>query len=249
MSVLERLEEIEIFKDLTLDQRRAIGAGCEEQSFRGGERLFAEGEEAAHLWVLTEGEVDLRFDLPGRSSSPQNTILTVGRGQALGWSSLVPPYEYKLSAYCAGESCTVLRIEKQFLLELFNKDPVIGYRIVRFLNSVASLHFQQLQGSDRRLPPAITTVTVHLATCGIAAGAREVLMALMEEAGRVNRQDIEVKRGRCIGQCKTEPNVTVEISGEDPVVYQKMTAERMREVFQKHVLDGEVQAEYLLHRG
>lgn len=249
MSVLERLEEIEIFKDLTPDQRLAIGAGCEEKSFRGGERLFAEGEEAGHLWVLTDGEVDLRFDLPGRSSSPQNTILTIGRGQVLGWSSLVPPYEYKLSAYCAGDSCNVLRMEKPFLLELFKKDPAVGYRIVSFLCGVASLHFQQLQESDRDLPAAMTTVTVHLATCGIAAGAREVLLALMEEAGEVNRQDIEVKRGRCIGHCKTEPNVTVEISGQDPVIYQKMTADKMREVFQKHVLGGEVQTEYVLLRG
>jgi (2Fe-2S) ferredoxin len=248
MSVLERLQEMDIFKDLTPDQRRAVGEGCEEKSFKGGERLFAEREEAAHLWVLTDGEVDLRFDLPGRPSSPQNTILTVGRGQALGWSSLVPPYEYKLSAYCAGESCSVIRIEKPFLLDLFKKDHLLGYRIIKFLNGVASLHFQQLQESDRRLPAALTTVTVHLATCGIAAGAREVLLALMEEAERANREDIEVKRGRCIGRCKTEPNVTVEVSGEDPVVYQKMTADKMREVFRKHVLDGVVQLDYVLHR-
>ncbi len=248
MSVLELLEEMDIFKDLSPDQRRAVGEGCEEKSFRGGERLFAEGEEAADLWVLTDGEVDLRFDLPGRTSSPQNTILTVGRGQVLGWSSLVPPYEYKLSAYCAGESCTVLRIEKPFLLGLFKKDAAIGYRIVKFLNGVASLHFQELQKSELHLPAAMTTVTVHLATCGIAAGAREVLLALVEKAGQVNRQDIEVKRGRCIGRCSTEPNVTVEISGQDPVVYQKMTTEKMREVFQKHVLGGEVQTEYVLHK-
>jgi CRP-like cAMP-binding protein len=246
MGVLERLRTMDIFKDLTPEQLRAIEPGCEEKGFRGDERLFAEGEEAKHLWVITEGEVDLRFDLPGRATSPENTILSVGAGQALGWSSFVPPYEYKLSAYSAGDACKAVRVEKAFLLELFLRDPAMGYRVVRFLTGVASLHLQQLQESGGGLPAVMTTVTVHLATCGIAAGAREVLTALVEEAGKADRRDIEVKRGRCIGRCPTEPNVTVEVSGSEPVVYQKMTAERMREVFQKHVLAGEVQAGYVL---
>jgi len=246
MSVLGRLKTMEIFRNLSPEQLRAIEPGCEEKGFRGGERLFAEGEEARHLWIITEGGVDLRFDLPGRATTPENTILTAGAGQALGWSSFVPPYEYKLSAYSAGDACKAVRIEKAFLLDLFLKDPDMGYRLVRFLAGVASLHLQQLQESGGGLPAVMTTVTVHLATCGIAAGAREVLTALMEAAGEAGRQDIEVKRGGCIGRCRTEPNVTVEVSGSEPVVYQKMTAQRMREVFQRHVLAGEVQAGYVL---
>lgn len=249
MGVLERLKTMEIFRDLSPEQLRAIEPGCEEKRFRGEERLFAEGEEARSLWIITEGEVDLRFDLPGRATSPENTILTVGAGQALGWSSFVPPHEYKLSAYCAGDACRAIRIDKAFLLDLFLRDPAMGYHVVRFLAGVASLHLQQLQESGGALPAAVTTVTVHLATCGIAAGAREVLTALIEEAGKAGRRDIEVKRGRCIGRCPTEPNVTVEVSGSDPVVYRKMTAERMREVFRKHVLGGEVQAGYVLQEG
>ncbi len=246
MSGLERLKTMDIFRDLGPDQLRAIEPGCQEKRFRMGERLFAEGEEAKHLWVITEGQVDLRFDLPGRDAGPENTILTAGPGQALGWSSFVPPYEYKLSAYSAAHDCTVLRIDKGFLLELFSKNPAMGYRVVRFLAGVASLHLRQLQESGGGLPPATTTVTVHLATCGIAAGAREVLLAVMEEAGKSGRRDIEVKRGRCLGRCPSEPNVTVEVSGSAPVIYREMTAERMREVFRKHVLGGVVQAEYVL---
>jgi CRP-like cAMP-binding protein len=246
MGVLERLRTMEIFEGLSPEQLRAIEPGCEEKRFRAGERLFAEGEEAKHLWVLTEGEVDLRFDLPGRDTGPESTILTVGPGQALGWSSFVPPYEYKLSAYSTGDAGRAVRIDKALLLDLFSKDPTLGYRVVRFLAGAASLHLRQLQESGGGLAPAVTTVTVHLATCGIAAGAREVLLALVEEAGRAGRKDIEVKRGRCIGRCRSEPNVSVEMSGSEPVIYQRMTAERMREVFRKHVLGGEVQSKYVL---
>jgi NADP-reducing hydrogenase subunit HndB len=246
MSVLEKLKALAIFGDLTPEQLRSIEAGCVEKRFRGGERLFAEGEEAGHLWIITEGEADLRFDLPGRATGPESTILTVGVGQALGWSSFVPPYTYKLSAYAAGEVCSVVRIDKAFLLDLFSKDPAMGYRVFRFLAGEAAQHFRQLQEAAGGLSPAVTRVTVHLATCGIAAGAREVMTALVDEAGKTDRRDIEVRRGRCIGRCRSEPNVTVEVSGSDPVVYQKMNAEKMREVFRNHVLGGEVQKEYLV---
>ena len=90
-------------------------------------------------------------------------------------------------------------------------------------------------------------ITVHMSTCGIAAGARQVMSALVEEISNANRQDIEVASAGCIGQCKNEPNVTVEIGSSEPVVYQEMTPEKMRRIFQKHILGGEVQDEYVLN--
>ncbi len=246
MSVLETLQGVEVFEGLAPEQLGEIAEGCEERSYQAGDRLFAEGEEARHLWVLTRGRVDLRFDLPGRSSSPENTIDTVTEGEAMGWSSFVSPYEYKLSAYCAGGACSVICIEKTFLTGLFLRFPDMGYRVVSALTRVASRHFQHLQESAGAMPAAVTTVTVHMSTCGIAAGAKEVMEALVEEAGHADRQDVQVKRGRCIGRCRTEPNVTVEITGEDPVVYQKMNPEKMREVFGRHVVGGRVAEEYVL---
>jgi NADP-reducing hydrogenase subunit HndB len=246
MGILERLQQAEIFKDLTQEQLERLQPGCEERSYGAGERLFAEGEEATLLWIVTAGQVDLRFELPGRETSPESTILTVGEGQVLGWSSFVPPHQYKLSAYCATGSCSVVCVDKKFLEDLFLRHPSMGYRIVTYLTGVASTHLENLQKSGGDMATSLTTVTVHMATCGIAAGAREVMLALTEETGRLNRKDIQVKSGRCIGQCKTEPNVTVEITGQGPVVYQKMTADKMREVFQKHVLGGEAVKDYVL---
>jgi NADP-reducing hydrogenase subunit HndB len=72
------------------------------------------------------------------------------------------------------------------------------------------------------------------------------MSALMDEMAGADRPHIRVKSGGCLGKCDTEPNVTVEIEGEDPVIYQKMDAEKMRRVFRKHILAGEVQADYAL---
>jgi NADP-reducing hydrogenase subunit HndB len=71
--------------------------------------------------------------------------------------------------------------------------------------------------------------------------------ALMEEMSSSNRSDIKVESSGCIGKCPTEPNVTIEIEGEDPVVYQKMDAEKMRQVFHQHVIGGQVQTDFVLN--
>ncbi len=89
-------------------------------------------------------------------------------------------------------------------------------------------------------------VTVHMGTCGIASGAREVMDALMEEMDEADRQDIRVMASGCLGMCSSEPNVTVEIDGEKPIAYQYMDSNKMRQVFKQHVLKGNVQSEFAL---
>ena len=95
---------------------------------------------------------------------------------------------------------------------------------------------------------ATIKITVHMGTCGIAAGAREVMNTVMEEMAQADRQDIRVVTSACMGMCNSEPNVTVETEGEKPVVYQKMNSNKMRQVFKRHVLLGEVQTDFALAR-
>jgi len=89
-------------------------------------------------------------------------------------------------------------------------------------------------------------ITVHMGTCGIAAGAREVMNALMEEMAEADRQDIRIVTSGCMGMCSSEPNVTVESKEAEPIVYQKMDSNRMRQVFKRHVLLGEIQSDFAL---
>ena len=91
-------------------------------------------------------------------------------------------------------------------------------------------------------------ITVHMGTCGIAAGAREVMDALLEELAGADRQDIRVVTSGCMGMCSSEPNVTVDVQGKDPVMYQHMDRNKMRQVFKRHVLLGEVQTDFALAR-
>ncbi|MFZ0449826.1 MAG: (2Fe-2S) ferredoxin domain-containing protein [Desulfatiglandaceae bacterium] len=91
-------------------------------------------------------------------------------------------------------------------------------------------------------------ITVHMGTCGIAAGAREVMDALLQEMSETDREDIRVVTSGCMGMCSSEPNVTVEMQGQEPVIYQHVDSKKMRQVFKRHVMLGEVQTDFALAR-
>jgi (2Fe-2S) ferredoxin/CRP-like cAMP-binding protein len=246
MTSLDFLRSVEVFKGLIDSQLGGLKDHCREMEFRQNEKLFSEGDDASCLWIVNEGRVDLRFDLPDRSTSTKNTISSISEFKTFGWSSLVAPHKYRLSAYCATKFCKVILLEREQLVNLFKQDSKTGYLVMSNLLEIIGQRFRQLQDSASKPSYANTKITVHLATCGIVAGAREVMNALLEELAQADRPEIQVKSGGCIGKCDTHPNLTVEIEGEDPVVYQKMNAEKLRRVFKQHILSGEVQTDYVL---
>ncbi len=83
-------------------------------------------------------------------------------------------------------------------------------------------------------------VTVHMGTCGIAAGARKVMEALLDEINTNNRTDVIVTTSGCAGLCSKEPMATVEIINEAPVKYVQLNEEKIRKIFREHVLNGQI---------
>jgi NADP-reducing hydrogenase subunit HndB len=92
-------------------------------------------------------------------------------------------------------------------------------------------------------------VTVHMGTCGIAAGGREVMAALLKEIEQQGVTDVVVTTSGCAGLCSREPMATVEVRSQAPVKYVNLTPERMVQVFRTHVLGGEVVTAYALAAG
>jgi NADP-reducing hydrogenase subunit HndB len=92
-------------------------------------------------------------------------------------------------------------------------------------------------------------VTVHMGTCGIAAGARDIMETLLEEIRSRGLQDVIVTTSGCAGLCNREPMATVEIKDQPPVKYVQLTPDKMRRVIAEHVLDGRIVAEYALAVG
>ena len=89
-------------------------------------------------------------------------------------------------------------------------------------------------------------VVVGMATCGIAAGARPVLTAFLEEIEKRDLKNITVAQTGCIGVCRLEPIVEIYAPGEEKVTYVKMTPEKVPAVVSEHLVNGRVVAEYTI---
>jgi len=83
-------------------------------------------------------------------------------------------------------------------------------------------------------------VVVGMATCGIAAGARPVMNAFMEEISKRNLKNVTVSMTGCIGACRLEPVVEVIDKEGNKVTYVKMTAEKAARVVVEHIVNGNV---------
>lgn len=87
-------------------------------------------------------------------------------------------------------------------------------------------------------------VVVGMATCGIAAGARPVLNAFLQEIEKRNLANTTVTQTGCIGMCRLEPIVEVYMPGKDKVTYVKMTEDKVARVVAEHLINGNPVAEY-----
>ncbi|MEG1441038.1 MAG: (2Fe-2S) ferredoxin domain-containing protein [Oscillospiraceae bacterium] len=91
-----------------------------------------------------------------------------------------------------------------------------------------------------------TRVVVGMATCGIAAGARPVMNAFMEEIATRNVQNVTITQTGCIGMCRLEPIVEIYSPNGEKVTYVKMTPEKAVKVVAEHIVNGRPVAEYTI---
>lgn len=89
-------------------------------------------------------------------------------------------------------------------------------------------------------------VLVGMATCGIAAGARPVLNAMVEEVAKRSLSNVTVTQTGCIGICQFEPVVEIVTPGQEKVTYVKMTPEKAVRVVNDHLVNGNVVTEYTI---
>jgi NADP-reducing hydrogenase subunit HndB len=92
-------------------------------------------------------------------------------------------------------------------------------------------------------------VVMHMGTCGIAAGSRNVMNALLAELEEKDIKDVIVTTSGCAGLCSREPMATVEIMEAPPVKYVDLNAEKIKRILSEHVLGGKIVIEYALGLG
>lgn len=96
---------------------------------------------------------------------------------------------------------------------------------------------------------AQVTITVGMATCGIAAGARTSMKAILDYIREHNIEDVIVTQTGCNGMCEQEPIIDVQVKDTPKVTYGYMKADRVEKIMEQHVINGEPVEEWMLHVG
>ena len=91
-----------------------------------------------------------------------------------------------------------------------------------------------------------TRIVVGMATCGIAAGARPVMLGFIEELKRRGIENVTVAQTGCVGMCRLEPMVEVYVKGQEKVTYVHMTPEKVARVVNDHIVNGRPVDEYTI---
>ena len=119
---------------------------------------------------------------------------------------------------------------------------------IRSLQDILAIREQAQRKTSLREDGFHLCFTVHMGTCGIASGAREVVNSVAEEVEKSGRTDIRLTTSGCIGVCEHEPLMTVESIGNEPILYGRLDAQKARNVFQStHA--GKSASEYIVYIG
>jgi len=91
-----------------------------------------------------------------------------------------------------------------------------------------------------------TRIVVGMATCGIAAGARPVMLGFIEELKKRGIENVTVAQTGCVGMCRLEPMVEVYVKDQEKVTYVHMTPEKVARVVNDHIVNGRPVDEYTI---
>ncbi|SHK03578.1 NAD(P)-dependent iron-only hydrogenase iron-sulfur protein [Geosporobacter subterraneus DSM 17957] len=117
---------------------------------------------------------------------------------------------------------------------------------MKSLEELAKIREEALKKVDLRSEREGTRIVVGMATCGISAGARPILMTMVEEVKKRNLQQVTVSQTGCIGVCRLEPIVEVYRPGEEKVTYVEMNPEKAKRVIAEHIVNGKVVDEFTI---
>jgi len=127
-----------------------------------------------------------------------------------------------------------------------NTKALIKEAKMKTLAELTQLRDEALKKVDLRKDRKGTRIVVGMATCGIAAGARPILAALMDEVQKRGLKDVEITQTGCIGVCRLEPLVEVYKEGEDKVTYVELTEEKARRIIAEHIVNGNIVTQFTI---
>ncbi len=140
MAIIDILKKSDLFGAMDSAHLNKVATYSRSISYRSGDMIFKEGEKASELYILTDGRIALEMEVkpvPNRPAIP-TALEVVSKDEFFGWSALVEPYVFTLSARCM-TPCTTVAIKGDMLLKTMNDDTLLGYEVMRELCKLISL--------------------------------------------------------------------------------------------------------------
>jgi CRP/FNR family cyclic AMP-dependent transcriptional regulator len=139
MAIIDSLKGSDLFKEMDEARLQKVAHFCRGQSFQRGSTVFKEGDDATELFLLTEGRIVLEMDVstPGQQPLPTGMEI-VNPGEVFGWSAVVEPNVYKLTARCM-TNCNALAMKGEMLKKAMNQDTGLGYHMMKKLSEIIAL--------------------------------------------------------------------------------------------------------------
>lgn len=144
VSTTTRVLRKSVLDILPPDRRDQLMSLAHEVSFPAGTRLFNEGGRADRFWIIRTGTVDLDLHVPGRRAA---VVESLGHGDLLGWSGLIPPHHWHLGAVADGP-VRADEFDSEAVRRLCAEDPVLDHAMCTFFAGVVA---QRLMASRTRL--------------------------------------------------------------------------------------------------
>lgn len=138
--MIDVLKDCRVFKGCSSEELAAITKICERVTYDSGERIFEAGQPAAYLYIVTAGSVELRFKVTHYHAATEVALNREVQGNAFGWSALVEPFTYTLSAEVTQNSGLV-RIKANDIKRLCTDNNHLGHTVMRNIAEIIGERF------------------------------------------------------------------------------------------------------------
>ena len=120
---------------------------------------------------------------------------------------------------------------------------------MKSLEELKRIKEETLKAMDLRQAKDRGKIVVAMGTCGIAAGAKDTLMAVIQELDKAGVHDVQVVQSGCMGLCDREPTIEVSMKDQPSIIYGDVDDANARRIVREHVQGGQVVAELVIKRG
>ncbi|HSW35588.1 MAG TPA: (2Fe-2S) ferredoxin domain-containing protein [Candidatus Limnocylindrales bacterium] len=119
---------------------------------------------------------------------------------------------------------------------------------MKTFDELKALKQKELESINLRDSKDSIRIVVGMGTCGIAAGARELMTTLLDEVSKRNLTNVTVGQVGCVGLCAREPLIDVMIPGQPTVTYGDLNAAKIRQIVSQHIVNGTIVADLVVNK-